>query len=382
MRGSEGLRRIAQRVASGRSDKKALTQERRDRINSKPLVSSIIIFLNAEKFIGEAIDSVFAHTYDNWELLLVDDGSTDSSTQIALQYAEQYPGKVRYLEHADHQNRGMGASRNLGVHHARGEFIALLDSDDVWLPHKLEQQVTILNSHPEAGMVYGLSQYWHSWTGNLADVQRDSIPELGVQADRLFKPPALLTLLYPLGKAAAPCPSDLMLRREMVERVGGFAESFKDIYHMYEDQAFLAKVYLKEPVFVANQYWDKYRVHPEQCTSVVQEAGHYFSVRLFFLNWLAEYLQEQGVTDEEIWRLVQEKQRRTSNRRLKELNSNLAQERQRVRRLRKQNRQLRLKLQSLNHQLQEVRSSKIWKLSLRAKHIRAKLLGDSNKSSA
>src|SRR5215207_7546630 len=135
-------------------------------MNSRPLVSSIIIFLNEERFIEEAIESVFAQTYDNWELLLVDDGSTDGSTQHALQYAERYPGKVRYLEHPGHQNRGMTVSRNLGVDHAEGEYIALLDADDVWLEHKLEQQVAIMNSHPEVGMVYGNQQYWYSWTGD------------------------------------------------------------------------------------------------------------------------------------------------------------------------------------------------------------------------
>src|SRR5829696_811917 len=102
-------------------------------MNSKPLVSSVMIFFNAERFIREAIESVFAQTYDNWELLLVDDGSTDDSTQIALHYAEQYPERVRYLEHPGHQNRGMSASRNLGVSQAKGEYIALLDADDVWL---------------------------------------------------------------------------------------------------------------------------------------------------------------------------------------------------------------------------------------------------------
>src|ERR687889_2435319 len=96
-------------------------------MSSKPLVSSIIIFLNRERFIQEAIESVFAQTYDNWELLLVDDGSTDGSTQIALRYAERYPEKVRYLEHPGHQNSGMSASRNLGIRYAKGEYIAFLD---------------------------------------------------------------------------------------------------------------------------------------------------------------------------------------------------------------------------------------------------------------
>src|SRR5918997_1425231 len=122
-------------------------------IGSNILVSTILPFLNAEKFIEEAIESVFAQTYDDWELLLIDDGSTDGSTRIALQYAERHRGRVRYLEHPEHQNRGVSASRNLGISHARGEYVAFLDADDVWLEHKLEQQVAILSSHPEAGMV-------------------------------------------------------------------------------------------------------------------------------------------------------------------------------------------------------------------------------------
>ena len=101
-------------------------------MSDKQLVSCIIIFFNAEKFLGEAIESVFAQTYKNWELLLVDDGSTDDSTTIALNYAEQYPEKVCYLEHEGHQNRGMSATRNLGIRLATGEYIAFLDADDIW----------------------------------------------------------------------------------------------------------------------------------------------------------------------------------------------------------------------------------------------------------
>src|ERR671932_218944 len=119
-------------------------------MSSKPSVSVITIFLDAEKFIREAVESVLGQTYKDWELLLVDDGSTDGSTQIALEYTEQYPGKIRYLEHPGHQNRGMSASRNLGLSHSEGRYVAFLDADDVWVAHKLEQQVTILGSQPEA----------------------------------------------------------------------------------------------------------------------------------------------------------------------------------------------------------------------------------------
>src|SRR5713226_10047705 len=99
-------------------------------MRNQRLVSVIMIFLDEEKFIREAIESVFPQTYDNWELLLVDDGSTAGSTDIARRYAEQHPGKVRYLDHEGHRNRGMSASRNLGIRHARGDYIAFLDADD------------------------------------------------------------------------------------------------------------------------------------------------------------------------------------------------------------------------------------------------------------
>ncbi len=360
-------------------------------MSNEPLVSSVITFLNAEKFIEEAIESVLAQTHSNVELLLVDDGSTDGSTQIALRYAERLPEKVRYLEHAEHENRGAAASRNLGFSHARGEYIALLDSDDVWLPHKLEEQVAILDSHPEAGMVYGQSQYWHSWTMNPEDAHRDHVPKHGIQADALFEPPALSALVYPLGRGTPPCPSDLLLRREAVERIGGFEEAFRGMYQLYDDQTFLAKVYLNEPVFVASKCWDRYRQHPEQCVSVVQKAGQNHAVRLAFLQWLAEYLYAQEVKDTEIWKLLQEKQLQTSNRlqakqarednnqlrvknkRIKELEGSLSDQRRRIQRLRRRNRSLRREIQRLNQQLKNVRGSRIWQLSRGLGRIRTRL---------
>src|SRR5215212_9963596 len=109
-------------------------------MSSKPLVSVVIPFLNTENFIQEAIESVVAQTYENWQLFLVDDGSTDDSTRIAQEYTESYPGKIFYLEHPRHQNCGVSASRNLGISYAKGEYVGFLDADDVWLPHALEQQ--------------------------------------------------------------------------------------------------------------------------------------------------------------------------------------------------------------------------------------------------
>lgn len=88
----------------------------------------------------------------------------------------------------------MSSSRNLGLSHAEGEYIALLDSDDTWLEHKLEQQVEILSTRAEADMVYGSTQMWHSWTGNPNDGDRDFRRNVGVEPDTLVKPPRLFVL--------------------------------------------------------------------------------------------------------------------------------------------------------------------------------------------
>ncbi|HCF29837.1 MAG TPA: glycosyl transferase family 2 [Cyanobacteria bacterium UBA11049] len=269
-------------------------------MTSNPLVSSIIIFLNAEQFIQEAIESVFAQTYKQWELLLVDDGSTDGSTEIAQRYAAQYPEKVRYLEHDGHENRGMSAARNLGIGNAKGEYIALLDADDVWLPNKLEQQVAIMEAQPEVAMLYGSDTWWYSWTGNCEDSQRDRLPDLGVEVNTLFQPPTLLTLMLP-RKAAVPCPSGVLVRREAIEKVGGFEERFRG---MYEDQAFYAKIFLQAPVFVANGCWDKYRQHPASCYYIAKSTGKSNIARLFFLNWLEGYLLKHRISDTQVWKVL------------------------------------------------------------------------------
>jgi glycosyltransferase involved in cell wall biosynthesis len=278
-------------------------------MNRDALVSIVVPFLNPGGFLEEAIQSVFAQSYHSWELLLVDDGSSDISSQTAGDYAGGYPEKVRYFEHAGHKNRGQSASRNLGIRHARGEYVAFLDADDVWLPHKLAEQVTILNARSDAGMVYGASQYWSSWTGNPEDRQRDYLAKLGVTADTLIRPVALLTLSLE-ATAPTPCPSNILLRRKIVEAVGGFEEAFRRKYltfEMYEDQAFLAKIYVKTSVFVASGCWDRYRQHPYSCVSVMTRAGEKYSAGLFYLKWLSSYLHDHGIKDAELWHALRKK---------------------------------------------------------------------------
>jgi surface carbohydrate biosynthesis protein len=278
-----------------------LTQPRQ-----KPMVSVIIIFLNAQKFITEAIESVFAQTYRNWELLLVDDGSTDASTDMARRYAQQHSVKVRYLEHEGHQNQGMSASRNLAIRSAAGEYIAFLDSDDVWLPHKLEQQIAILESQPDAAMVYGPPLIWYSWSGNAQDRQDDFIQQdLGVPLNTLVKPPTLVAFFLEKAKrGGTPLPSGMMLRRDAIKLAGGFEESFRG---MFEDMVFNTKLCLAAPVFVANACWLKYRQHPEACCTVGTSTGRFHGARLNFLNWLEAYLLAHGMKGSEVWKILQRK---------------------------------------------------------------------------
>ena len=265
----------------------------------RPLVSVVMNFFNVNTdFFHEAIESVIHQTYGNWELLLVDDGSTDRSTDVALRYAREYPDKIRYLEHEGHENRGTSAAHNLGFQNAAGKYVAMLDADDLWLPEKLEKQVAIMEAKPEAGMVYGSTWVWHGWTGNPEDAMYDRGRNLGVHPDTMVEPPLLVTLFLQM-EAQTPGTCSVLMRRELVDDVGGFDESFEC---MYDDHAFFFKLCLKAPVFVEGGCWDRYRRHLDSACHVAEAVGSYdpyepHTDQLKFLNWFEQYAAEQGVDD-------------------------------------------------------------------------------------
>jgi glycosyltransferase involved in cell wall biosynthesis/SAM-dependent methyltransferase len=262
------------------------------------LVSVIMIFLDEKRFIQEAIESILAQTYGNWELLLVDDGSRDGSSEIARCVAAEHSTRVRYLEHAGHQNLGMSASRNLGVRHAKGTYIAFLDADDVWVARKLEQQLSILRSHPAADMVCGSVQYWYSWTGKVDDSKRDIVVSLSVQPNALIQP---LNLLIPLIQHEAVTSTISLIRRDAIIRVGGYEESFRGLY---EDQAFFAKLCSKSAVYVANECWYKWRKHLDASSYTGMSDSKYRAARLKFLLWLENYLSTQDLLNAELSKVL------------------------------------------------------------------------------
>lgn len=266
-----------------------------------PFVSVVIAFLNEEQFLSEAVDSVLKQDYQHWELLLVDDGSTDHSTAIAKRYAEQRPGKIIYCDHEGHLNKGLSASRNRGIQAGTGSLIALLDADDVWRPGKLANQVAIFQAHQDVAMIAEASLYWYSWNDQ---AKEDVLIAVGAPAGIVYQPTELSALLYPLGAGAAPCPSGLMVKRHACLRAGGFEESFTKKYQLYEDQAFLSKIYLREKVYVSSACNNLYRQRHGSIVQAVKAQGQYDSVRRYFLEWLTAYLSVNELPDPWINNLV------------------------------------------------------------------------------
>ena len=267
----------------------------------QPLVSIVICFLNEENFLGEAVISVLEQDYKNWELILIDDGSTDNSTSIALDFEKKFSGKIHYWDHPNHKNKGLSASRNEGIRKSKGDLIAFLDADDIWLPMKLTQQVTIFKEYPSIGLLAEASTYWSSWDNDMPD---KGLVHVGAIPDKIYDPPVLIYQLYPLGEGAAPCPSSIMAKKKAIENVGYLEESFKREYALYEDQAFFSKIYLKERVYISSTCNNKYRQRQESIVKTVHAAGLYNNVRKYYLEWFRSYLTENNIKDQRLILLV------------------------------------------------------------------------------
>ncbi|MBE9046624.1 glycosyltransferase family 2 protein [Pleurocapsales cyanobacterium LEGE 10410] len=164
-------------------------------------VSVIIPAYNGDRYIAKTIDSVLEQTYNNYEIIVVDDGSTDATSQVVRQYGD----RIRYLSQT---NQGVAASRNFGLTAAQGEYIAFLDQDDVFLPHKLASQVALFDNNSALGIA---NSGWQivDQTGRLkAAVQPwQQIPDLSAANLIIWKPVFLGAMLF---------------RRSWLERSPGF----------------------------------------------------------------------------------------------------------------------------------------------------------------
>ncbi len=173
-------------------------------VEKRPTVSVILPIYNGERYVQEALDSVFAQTFCDYDVVCVDDGSTDRS----LQLLGPYRSRLIVITQA---NAGQSAARNQGVHASTGRYLAFLDQDDRWYPHKLAQQVDCLEARKDVGMVYCNSDRMDS-TGHITQVG----------TTKAEQPRAQKSLLGRLIGEGLVLPSSMLVRREIFERVGGF----------------------------------------------------------------------------------------------------------------------------------------------------------------
>ena len=254
---------------------------------TSPAVTGIIIVHNGESFLDEAIASVRSQTYSGWELVVADDGSTDSSLEIARRRAAT-DRRIRVVRHADGGRHGMSATRNLGLDHAQGTYVGFVDADDVWCPTKLQDQVEILHRYSEVGMVYGRTLIWHRWDPTSPDL--DHFYALGVPPDRVYLPPVLFrNLLRNVFQTPTTC--NALVRRSVVDEVGRFEHAFES---MFEDQVFFAKVLLRSPVFVSDRVWARYRQHARSSSVLSGARGGHDAAHVRYLLWLRRYVSRTG----------------------------------------------------------------------------------------
>jgi len=167
---------------------------------NRPLINCIVPVFNGEKYLAEALESIFQQTYRPIEIIIADDGSTDATAAVAASYGD----RIRYVRQ---DNAGAPAARNLGLSIAQGEFAAFLDADDLWHPEKLQRQIARFEARPEIDL-------------SITSIQNFWIPELKGEAER-----------YRNHRLSAPVPgyvaATLLARRALFDRVGLFNLKFR-----------------------------------------------------------------------------------------------------------------------------------------------------------
>lgn len=162
--------------------------------NNKISITTILPVYNGEKYLAEAVDSILSQTHRPQEIIIIDDGSTDNTAAVAQLFGE--PVHYHYQS-----NQGAGAARNNGADRARGDVLAFLDADDLWVETKLARQIQALAADPTLDMVFGYVQQFHS-------------PELPDEVKQQIKIPAEIVPGQHVGA--------MLIRREAFQKVGPF----------------------------------------------------------------------------------------------------------------------------------------------------------------
>lgn len=216
------------------------TEHPMDSIGVRPKVSVIIPTYNRGKFLGAAIHSVLAQTFSDFEIIVVDDGSTDDSAAIIK---EIHDDRLIYIYQ---DNQGRSNARNFALNLARGSYITFLDSDDLYLPSKLELQVSYLDSHPNVGMIYTSALCINEGGDPLPHKYEASVSGY-IYNDIAFFTPVTITL------------PTVMARREVFDVVGGFDEQM----HRFEDTDMWRRISKSYYIGAIREYTCELRTHDD-----------------------------------------------------------------------------------------------------------------------
>lgn len=214
---------------------------------SAPLVSVVIAAWNAGHFLPATLQTVLNQTWERLEIIVVDDGSTDETASLIVPFLHRIQYKRR-------PHQGLAAARNAGIGLARGEYIALLDADDLWLPEKVETQVAVALRHREAGLIVCDGEEF-SETETLRhqlfpqflaeEVRRSATGEVVRDIQHEF-----------IERNLVSCPSQVLIPRQVINEVGLFIDSGAQDYDYY------LRVSLLHPVVFHGQALTRWRYHP------------------------------------------------------------------------------------------------------------------------
>jgi len=209
-------------------------------MKSTPLISVVMPAKNGERYIKESINSVIAQSMPDFELIIVNDGSTDNSSEIARSYKDK---RVKVIDLTE--SIGCYPARNVGIKNVTGKYICMMDADDISLPYRLESHYRFLEEHIEFGMVYGINQYY---PGNRSFFRESDYENIKV----LFLEQCYL------------CHAASMVRASLVKKHDLF---YNETYTYASDYEWQVRALSLFPVSVINELVYLYRVHSEQISA-------------------------------------------------------------------------------------------------------------------
>ena len=214
------------------------------------MVSVIIPTFNRASVFSRAVESVFSQTFKNFELIVIDDGSEDNTSEMIMKFGKP----VRYFQI---QHSGVSKARNTGIEKANGEWISFLDSDDYWLPQKLEKQLAYLEIHPE----YRICHTDEIWIKNGRRINQG---KKHIKYSGWF--------FYPSLRLCLISPSTVIIHREVFNKAGKFDEDFKFV----EDYELWLRITSRYPVgYVSEKLIVKTGGHSDQLSSSIEGIEKY-----------------------------------------------------------------------------------------------------------